>query len=251
MATSHPLIVDINLVQDKIKTVLSQVADEGSCKVEIILDTLRDIQRLLVTLSDHFSSKEQDASIKELVQQHIELIESIVKRLEEGDKKVTDEYALLREKVAKLEERVKELEADRCMLMACQLAFEIHKAVINRVLLPNWKTQHCIYTIYQMEKALKGKGNYADVFKNVTQREAAKKRWEELKVGLKWESRHSRYIDELKGLRLSAAHPKFDPAAVVRDVESGKVDVVDKEMFMECFDMWGKIKPPDAQSPGL
>lgn len=241
MAASHPLIVDINLVQEKINTVLSQVAEE-SFKIELVLNTLKDIQRLLTTLSDYFSSKEQDASIKELLQQHAELIKSIVKRLEEGDKKITDDYGLLKEKVDSLEERVTQLEADRRTLMVCQLAFIIQEAVMNRVLLGR---RRGIYTIKQLEKAVENKGRYA--IRDPTEREAARVRWEELKVKLNWTYEHSCYIDELKGQRLPKAHPEFDPAVAKKDVESGIVDVLDKEMFMECLKMWEIMKPPDAQ----
>ena len=95
---------------------------------------------------------------------------------------VSDQLEELNEKFRLLENRIKELEECQLKLMAGQLAFEINRAFVHKVLAEFLDPdQEQIDTICDMEKAIKGMSNFDDVFKTKEDMKKAEKKWEALK----------------------------------------------------------------------
>ena len=187
------------------------------------------------------------------------LIKKIVKKLQnlEEQKKIVintferqyhelqEKYAELQRKYTELEEKHEKAKEKDFTLMAGQLAFEIEKAVTSKVLsgIIIEGNQH-INTVYEMEEAIKGNVNFADIFPTKHEQEIAEKRWVELKRSINWSGKHFRYMRTLKKLRRGDVHPEFNPIAVKEALESGALKVVDKPFYMECLDMWENILKP-------
>ena len=88
-------------------------------------------------------------------------------------------------------------------LVVGQIAFEVDQVVLDVVLKDIGSCEElAIFTISTMERAIKKKDNYLDVFKSEAERQEVEKHWNILKSGVAWKGRHFRYIRELKNLRL-------------------------------------------------
>ena len=145
----------------------------------------------------------------------------------------------MREEVENMKARITRIEKEHLNLMAGQLGFEIDRAVVNQVLHGIIEPgQHAIYTINQMEKAIEGCINYITVFSKAEDQRKAGMMWDRVKKELGWTEKHFRYVAKIKQLRLSAAHPDFDPTTVRKALESGILEVPDKEFYLECLGMW-------------
>ena len=129
-------------------------------------------------------------------------------KVESENEKLRREVSDLQKKVSDLERKVEKLQEDKQNLVAGQIAFEVDKAVLKKVLegiqVPDAKE----LSIGAMEKAINGERNYTDIFTE-KQREHAERQWNELKSQLGWRGKHYRRLKELKSLRHEIAHPDF------------------------------------------
>lgn len=132
-------------------------------------------------------------------------------------------------------------EMERLQLKVGQVAYEVESAIVKKVLAGLTKSQDPhINSIVQLEKAIKGKTNYADAFETDEDRESAKHEWEKLKTELKWKGKHYRYISELKKIRTSIAHPKVDLQSLRKELTDGTLKpplVQDVHLFKHFLDM--------------
>ena len=238
-------------LQKDINNLDSQIDEKFDPKK--ILDVVHSIEDTITSLDD---SKQLDDN-KDLLQairsfsnlirkivkklQNLEDQEKTIKRLERQCHDLQEKCMELERKCIELERKYTELDnkherarEKELKLMAGQLAFEIEKAVTSKVLsgIIIEGYQH-INTIYEMEEAIKGNLNYADIFPTVYAQEIAEKRWVELKGDLKWSGKHFRYIRTLKRFRRSDAHPEFNSKAVKEALESGALEVVDEALYKE------------------
>ena len=157
---------------------------------------------------------------------------------------VSDQLEELNEQFRLLENRIKELEECQLKLMAGQLAFEINRAVVHKVLAEFLDPdQEQIDTICDMEKAIKGMSNFDDVFKTKEDMKKAEKKWEALKREIQWKGVHFRYLKKHTDFRmhLSAVHPVFDPEAVKQVLRNGTLKVPDMDLFTECLAMYERL----------
>lgn len=119
-------------------------------------------------------------------------------------------FAEVTQTLEELQRKHAMLEEIEQKLVVGQITFEIHELVLDVVLKGIGSREDlAIFTIGTMEKAIKKKDNYSDVFTEAERQEVTK-RWNTLKSSIGWEGRHFRYIGELKRLRLDTAHPKMD-----------------------------------------
>ena len=181
----------------------------------------------------------------ETVVKYNELVHTLIEKmkdLETQNSRLNSELEELIEKYRLLDKRVKELEGSRLKLMAGQLAFEINRVVVHKVLAdildPDLEQ---IDTIGDMEKAIKGNSNFDDIFDTEEDMKKAEKKWETLKRQIHWKGVHFRYLKKLKRFRVNVAHPLFDPEAVKQALKNGTLQVPDMELFKECLMMYERL----------
>lgn len=179
-------------------------------------------------------------SYKDLVHELIDIME----RLQHNLSCTESELKRLKITCETLETKVKKLECDRLKLMACQLAFEIHQAIIHKILsgIINIEEKQ-INTIGEMEKAIAGSKGCEDVFDKDSDRDMANTRWLTLQRDLQWKKVHYRYLQNLKRLRVNIAHPEFDPQAITDALSKGTLEgIQDLKLYKECLQMYKKLK---------
>ena len=137
-----------------------------------------------------------------------------------------------------------EREMERLQLKIGQVAYVVENAIVNEVLAGLTNSNPHINSIVELEKAIKGKSNFVDVFNTNEDRECAGRRWKELKHNLKWSHSHHRYIIELKGNRIPIAHPTFDEHSLREALDRGGLQNVvrDEKLFRDFLDMVAYMK---------
>ena len=120
-----------------------------------------------------------------------DLVHTLIEKLQRLEDQTSNQLQELIERYRLLENRIKELEESRLKLMVGQLAFELNRAVVHKVLAnildPD---QEQIDTIGDMEKAIEGISNFDDIFKTKEDKKNAEKKWETLKRELHWRGMH-------------------------------------------------------------
>ena len=165
-----------------------------------------------------------------------DLVKTAIERIDILEK----ENSHFKEQLKQLNEKCRLLENSGLKLMAGQLAFEIEQGVVSKIL-PGISPNKHVNTIYEMEKAIKGKPNFADIFDTEDARKKAEISWNTLKHRLGWTGRHYRFIQELKQLRLPIAHPNFDPKTIRESLESGALQISDRQLFAEFLKIYDQL----------
>ena len=184
---------------------------------------------------------------KELV--HTAIENSKQQHLEGQFSLVSDQLEKLKEKYKLLEKRIKEFEACQLKRKTGQLALEINRAVVHKVLEgivdPD---EEQINTIGDMEKAFKGKSNFDDIFENEEDMKKAKEKWETLKKEIKWKGVYFRYLKKLKynHINTAIARPTFDLQEMKQALTNGTLQMPDAEMQLlkECLIMYEILHTP-------
>ena len=208
-------VVDsIERLRDEVRRLQSQVQVIGeNPSLDILQGSTIDTEKLYETLleecdSDEASFWETNCEILvEVVCGLREAVDTLINKVKQTESR-NDELA---SKLAELQSKHTRLEESERKLVVGQIAFEVDQVVLDVVLKDIGSCEElAIFTISTMERAIKKKDNYLDVFKSEAERQEVEKRWNILKSKVGWKGRHFRYIRELKTLRLSSAHPKLD-----------------------------------------
>ena len=179
------------------------------------------------------------SKLDELITRLAEVCNKKMTHLEERDKTQQDEISSLRE-------RVKILEGSEQKLLLGQLAFEVDKAVVDKVFKDSdcgtgTAEEHYINYIKDMEKAIKGEHPYVSVFQE-HQRECIRQKWIELQDRLGWKERHYRGLKNLKRLRLREAHPQFSTEKMKDAIKEASRSEQEKKLCQEFMKMLEDIK---------
>ena len=222
--------------------------DVNSTTVLEIVSSLEEALKDLKSLFDIEEGSDGDSDSDEIWQNDCEILLKVVVHC-------TDMAILLHEKLIgiqssnlELKEEVKwlreeckvldEIENHRLTLMVGQLAFEVEQRIIERVLAGLVRSDQHIRTIVQLEMAIKRKEGFDDVFESEEDRKTAASKWTAFKDQFSWKGRHSRYIKELKDVRLPIAHPKCDLKIIQEALANGTFVVRDKKLFKEFLKIY-------------
>ena len=184
------------------KKLLSQLKGSGEMKQDDVIALKKELdsntfkEEILEESKDETKSEVNTEVLCSVVSNFYELIECLTLRVSVLTKEVEE----LR---IQLEESAKQLEAwkeDRIQLMLGQLAVEVEKAIIDKVLTEviGSPDEHYVNTIKDMQKALKRKANFADVLTDDSNHEKATKKWKELQKTLNWKDIHFQYYQEFE-----------------------------------------------------
>ena len=179
------------------------------------------------------------SKLDELITQLAEVHNKKMTLLEERDRLQQDE-------ISSLKERVKTLEGSEQKLLLGQLAFEVDKAMVDKVFKDSGcgtgtAEEHYINYIKDMEKAIKGEHPYTSVFQE-HQREHIRQKWSELQARVGWKERHYRGLKNLKRLRLREAHPKLSTEKMIDAIKEASRSENEKELCQEFMKMLEDIK---------
>ena len=237
------MAIQHEVVQRKIDFINRHLSGELEFKSESVLGSVQDIKDTLTRVLENGTADKRDEQwvidYRNLFQKYDELVEDIIKKAEVENQQLKKDLVEMRKEVENMKARITRMEKEHLNLMAGQLGFEIDRAVVNQVLHGIIEPhQHAIYNISQMEKAIEGHRNYTNVFSKAEDQRKAGMMWDRVKRELGWTEKHFRYIAEIKQLRLSAAHPDFDPKTVRKALESGNLKVPDEKFYLECLGMW-------------
>ena len=253
MASPVSTVSRIEEVDRKAKQLLIQLKKPGKNLKHEDLVALREELRsgalkeqIITECTDETKSKVNTEVLCSIISNFYELIECLDLKVSNLQKELSDLNNLVQDLKVQIKKLTKELEAqkgDYIQLMVGQLAFEVEKAIINEVLTEfiGPPCEHCVFTIAHMQKALERKANFADIFKDDSTLEKAKKKWEGLQQKLGWKNLHFRYIWHLKDSRVAVAHPEFEEAVVTKAIKEGKVDQY-KEACTELLKMFKELQ---------
>lgn len=148
------------------------------------------------------------------------------------------------ELVADLEKTRREFDEIQCTLAAGQVAFELDKAVLKRVMEAIGRHDYeklRIFNIFNMEKAINRKDNYQDI---LTEEESkrADRQWNDLKEKIGWENFHYRCLSMLKGSRTGIAHPQVDIQKMEEYLSKARLSEGEKKSCRELLEILKKLK---------
>ena len=245
----------IEEVDRKAKKLLSQLKT-GEIKHEDLIVLKQDLnsktfnEEILEECTDETKSAVNTEVLLSVVSNFYELIECLNLGLKVStqtkDSEIEGLIKQVRElkiQVERLTKQLEELKKDRTQLMIGQLAVEVEKAIIDKVLTNViGSPKHYVSTLKDMEKALKRKPYFADILTDDSNHEKATKKWKELQRELNWEEIHFRYIKSLKKSRVAVAHPKFEAAMIQNAIKENKVDQHTEEACNELMKLLEKLE---------
>lgn len=124
-----------------------------------------------------------------------ELVEILTENTAILQVELKQKIAELRQLIAKLKHTLRLMEAKAII---GKIAYDVDSAVLHYVLDAVVGPYHHIYTIKEMELAIKGKEPCADVLKTKEARAAAEERWETLQEEFQWTPRLYLFVKRLK-----------------------------------------------------
>ena len=118
---------------------------------------------------------------------------------------IQDEVKYLEEALKTLKIKMDQIYPNEEELLLSQVAYDIERYVTKTVLNPLLGPKHYITSIMDMQSAINGDKDFADLFSNSI-RDKAKQSWRELQEKLEWRLDLFRYMSSLKKGRLRSAH---------------------------------------------
>ena len=150
----------------------------------------------------------------------------------------------MKEKMKELEEKIRpfdEILGNKHNQMMGQFGLQLESAVMARVLDGLVDPDTYVGTITAMEKAIRGKPDYVDIFKTTEGQKTAESRWKNLKTELRWTGRHLRYIQELKEYNLPVDGVIFERNLIQEAFVKCTLPEQDKELFEEVLGMYDHL----------
>ena len=171
-----------------------------------------------------------------------DVLKSVIEKIEVLEKDNSDMEHKLRE-ISEKCKKLRQTGANRLKRMMGQFAFGLERAIVDRVLNGLIDSDEYVATITDMEKAIKRKPYYGDIFKTEKDRASAEKAWSDLKRELRWTGRHFRYIEELKEHYLPISNgTDLDLTQILQgEIAKGNSQIKDKELFMELIEIKKEI----------
>lgn len=238
----------------------NKFANECSVNVDSLLEAHTEVESdlrddcvfvsLLAEGNDHGEYERWGAGDHETLYTYVLLYKELVlklmdklKRVEDQNSSIDSQMKQLSDRYKLLEQRVKRLEESRLKSMEVQLAFQIYQAIIHYVLSNTDPEQEHICTIGDMEKALRGKSNFADIFNTEDDKQKAELKWEELKRELNWSGKHFRYLKKFEDFHMQLGDPGllFESQAIKHALENDTLEIQEKELFADCFRIFEKL----------
>ena len=188
----------------------------------------------------------------ELDKKAITLLHTIlttITALFEKEEKNQKDIEELRKQLTNLKEELQQKQAELDMMTVCQMVFTIEDMVIDQVL-PNNKALnpgYQIYRIHKMEEYLNDKETFEGTEK---ERQAAIRRWEELKLKIGWTktSKIKNSFWKVKQYRIETAHDKQPPDVVKKNYRkllsmktSDRKFQEDKWHFEKCIAIYEEL----------
>ena len=171
---------------------------------------------------------------------------AILVSLEEKIEGLEKDNADKKRKLKKFSEECKKMGEVVLKREVGQFAFQMNRLIVDKVLNELIDSNEYVATISDMEKAIKGKPYYGEVFKTERNRESAERAWMKLKQELRWTGRHFRYLQQLKRYYLPiTCVSDIDPEKILqfqRSIAKGNCIVEDEELFLELVEMYKRCK---------
>lgn len=249
----HRMADIINSIRRKIAVIKSQIAG-GSTVDSTIIDELDGDARLLLTVVVVEYEKSPDElesyldMLVEAVSDYNGLVTTCLHKINAVLRENTDIKAIvesLKERIITLENKVKRLSSDRNQLILGQVAFEIEKSIVHKVLDDLIGKNHYVNSIEDMKLAIIGEDSNYDDLLSQEQRDLADEKWKKLQKELNWQPSNFRYLKWLKQKRVAPAHPTITIAGIKDVLESSALPEHEKKPFDELFSMYKKLKPED------